>query len=603
MATEKVNVVKIETNDATKSIKDLRKELLELKNQMINLEEGGEEFVKLANKAGELKHQLDEVNESIKGASSDFGDMIGNATSASAGLVGAFQAVEGALHLMGVESEAVTEAIAKMQSLMAITQGLASIDDGIKAFGKLKTAITMATAGMSSFKKALIGTGIGALVVALGTLIAYWDDLKVVLTGVKDEQKKVNEELEAGKKHIDNIITERERLNLLLEQQGKSEKDIVKGNIDEYNRQLEDAQKRIKHWEGLMNTGKKLTDEQNQKYQQALDDEIRLKKLLTTEEKKYQGILKNEADEAQKAEEQALLDKKKAQEEEVKLFEISIERKKILQGEEYTATYQYIQDMLKLYAMKKKLYKDDKVAFEQTVNDELEFIETTIPKEIEALKPVIQGVTVTTNPKENAIKQLNDFAKRVKEKTTQVNQDVQSVGKNTYSSFSNTVSAMNFVASSFTSMLGTLAAQQDTNTQEGFEMQKKLNISTATINGLMGILNAWVSAMSPANAFLTLPGQIALGAAQSIAMGTMMGIQIDAIRKQTFGGGNASTNTPMPNASALLSLNAPQYTQDVNGGSIEDAINAEKNTKVYVLESDITNTQKKVEVIRNENVY
>lgn len=602
MATEKVNVVKIETNDATKSIKELRKELLELKNQMINLEEGGEEFVKLANKAGELKHQLDEVNESIKGASSDMGDMIGNATSASAGLVGAFQAVEGALHIMGIESEAVGEALAKMQSLMAITQGLASIDDGIKAFGKLKTAITMATAGMSSFKKAMIGTGIGALVVALGTLIAYWDDLKVVLTGVKDEQKLVNDELEATKKHVDNIIAERERLNLLLEQQGKTEKEIVKATIDDYTRQLEDTQSRIKYWEGLINTGKKLTEEQEQKRQQLLDNELRLKKLLITEEKKYQELLKKEEKEVTEAEKQALLDKKKAQEEEIKLFEISIDRKKILLGEEYTATLEYITKMSELYAMKKKLYKDDKVAYERTVNDELEFIKNTIPKEIEALKPIIQGVTVSTNPKENALKDLDEFANKVKEKTSKVNTDIKSVGNNTYSSFSNTVSAMNFVASSFTSMLGTLSAQQNTNTQEGFEMQKKLNISTATINGLMGILNAWVSAMSPANAFLTLPGQIALGAAQSIAMGTMMGIQIDAIRKQTFGGG-ASTNTPMPNASALLSLNAPQYTQDVNGGSIEDAINAEKNTKVYVLESDITNTQKKVEVIRNENVY
>lgn len=602
MATEKVNVVKIETNDATKSIKDLRKELLELKNQMINLEEGGEEFVKLANKAGELKHQLDEVNESIKGASSDFGDMIGNATSASAGLVGAFQAVEGALHLMGVESEAVTEAIAKMQSLMAITQGLASIDDGIKAFGKLKTAITMATAGMSSFKKALIGTGIGALVVALGTLIAYWDDLKVVLTGVKDEQKKVNDELERTQKHVDNILTERERLNDIARQQGQSELEIAKANIDEYNRQLEETQKSIQYWEKIKNTGKELTEEQQKKYELHLANEKRLKKLISEEEKKYQSELKKAEDEAKKAEEQARNEAKKAQEEEIKLFEISINRKKILQGEEYTATYQYIQDMLKLYAMKKKMYKDDKVAFEQTETERLEFIKNTVPEEVEALNTVIQGVTVTTNPKENALNQLNDFAKRVKETTTQVNQDIQSVGNNTYSSFANTVSAMNFVASSFTSMLGTLSAQQDTNTKEGFEMQKKLNISTATINGLMGILNAWVSAMSPANAFLTLPGQIALGAAQSIAMGTMMGIQIDAIRKQTFGGG-ASNNTPMPNASALLSLNAPQYTQDVNGGSIEDAINADRNTKVYVLESDITNTQKKVEVIRNENVY
>ena len=66
MSKETIKVVEINTDPAKKSIKDLRKELLELKNQMANLEEGGDEFLEIANKAGELKHQLDEINESVK---------------------------------------------------------------------------------------------------------------------------------------------------------------------------------------------------------------------------------------------------------------------------------------------------------------------------------------------------------------------------------------------------------------------------------------------------------------------------------------------------------------------------------------------------------
>ena len=102
---------------------------------MANLEEGSDAFLEIANKAGEVKHQIDEINESIKGASADFGDMVGNVSNVAAGLIGAFEAVAGGLQAMGVESEAIDETIKRMQGLMAVVQGLSAIDDGIKAIG------------------------------------------------------------------------------------------------------------------------------------------------------------------------------------------------------------------------------------------------------------------------------------------------------------------------------------------------------------------------------------------------------------------------------------------------------------------------------------
>ena len=47
--------------------------------------------------------KFSEINESIKGASSDFGDMVGNVSNVAAGITGAFQAVAGGLQAMGVE--------------------------------------------------------------------------------------------------------------------------------------------------------------------------------------------------------------------------------------------------------------------------------------------------------------------------------------------------------------------------------------------------------------------------------------------------------------------------------------------------------------------
>jgi hypothetical protein len=106
--------------------------------------------------------------------------MVGNVTNVAAGITGAFQAVAGGLQAMGVESEAIDSAIAKMQGLMAVTQGLSAIDDGIKSFAKLgksvQTAGNVGAKGMGKLKKALIGTGIGAIVVLVGSLIANWEE-------------------------------------------------------------------------------------------------------------------------------------------------------------------------------------------------------------------------------------------------------------------------------------------------------------------------------------------------------------------------------------------------------------------------------------------
>ena len=89
--------------------------------------------------------------------------------------------------------------------------------------------------GLSGLKKALIATGVGALVVALGTVIAYWDDIKGLINGVSSQQKKLLKDTEAtrdaNKKQLE--ITEAQENSLKL--QGKSEKEIRDLKIQQTN--------------------------------------------------------------------------------------------------------------------------------------------------------------------------------------------------------------------------------------------------------------------------------------------------------------------------------------------------------------------------------
>lgn len=155
--------------------------------------------------------------------------------------------------------------------------------------------------------------------------------------------------------------------------------------------------------------------------------------------------------------------------------------------------------------------------------------------------------------------------------------------------------AAGLAISSVGNIMNALAEQQDETTKEGFEKQKKFQIAAATMSMLAGILNATTSAFSNENAWMTIWGQIALAAATSAMVAGIGGAQIAAIKRQQFDGGSSSGSL---NAGNVGSLMAPvQYTQDVQGGMLMDNIG---DQKVVVLESDITNTQNKVQIMQSE---
>lgn len=146
-----------------------------------------------------------------------------------------------------------------------------------------------------------------------------------------------------------------------------------------------------------------------------------------------------------------------------------------------------------------------------------------------------------------------------------------------------------------------LAADQDKKTKSGFEKQKKLQIASATMQMLAGLVGAWTSAMS-----LPYPASIIAGASTSAMIGAMGAVQISKIKKQKFdGGGDGSSGTSTSSASAsttaLTNLQSPvQYSAEVQGASVEQQT---KENRVYVVESDITNVQNRVQTVESESTF
>lgn len=263
MSKETIKVIQIDTDPAKKSIKDLRKELKEYKDQMANLDEDSDAFSNLAAEAGDLKHQIDEINERVKGSSSDWGDMVGNISKVAAGITGAFQAVAGGLQAMGVESEALDKTIARMQGLMAVTQGLSSIDGAIDGFNDLTAAMGAAGVKLKSFV-----TGLGkiaapvAIVTALGVaftkLKSAIDGTKSSLEAKAEAQSRFNSELQkeleirkrAGYSEEELIVFEMEKLRLRQEEL-KKENELLEEQHEAAKREAEENARIASSMQGM----------------------------------------------------------------------------------------------------------------------------------------------------------------------------------------------------------------------------------------------------------------------------------------------------------------------------------------------------------------
>ena len=128
-----------------------------------------------------------------------------------------------------------------------IQAGLNTITGGLSGqivkFGKLfvsaSKGIKVAGIALNGFKKALIATGIGAIVVLVGLLVANFDKLKDAVNGVSSAQK---DNLETAKQ---TVAEEQSRLDITnsqdetLKRQGKSEKEILKLKINQTNEVIE----------------------------------------------------------------------------------------------------------------------------------------------------------------------------------------------------------------------------------------------------------------------------------------------------------------------------------------------------------------------------
>ena len=233
--------IELEIQDNSKSLKQQYKEAVaELQKLSATYGETSEQAVKAARSAAELKDQIEFSKDLIKGFNPDakFQAVEG----AVNGVMNGFQAFTGGMALLGVESDKVEEALLKVQSVMALTQGINGVMQAGDAFKVLGAS---AKTALSGIKSGIAATGIGLFVVALGTVVAYWDDIKEAVSGVSDEQKALNKQIDkdiAAQEFKGKMLDNQEEI---LKQQGKSEKEILQIKIKQIDGEIALAETKL----------------------------------------------------------------------------------------------------------------------------------------------------------------------------------------------------------------------------------------------------------------------------------------------------------------------------------------------------------------------
>ena len=725
MAEEFVSVIKIEAGDSEQTVKGLKQQISDLRDEILNLEKGTtqydeavdalqtsqrklDEVMSLTKKTAtaldgsydalvhkmaqlkkewratndearrtELGQQIAEINGQLKDFDASLGNFqrnVGNYQSAldgmeqktedfaasmrqmqetieptkakfesvqkiASGVASGFAAVQGAAALLGVENENLEKTFIKLQAAMALAQGIGGLGDLVEGLGKAKIAFQDLGKSIKAVSATMGKTGWIAVIVAVVAAIS------LVVNAIKNKKKAVDELDESLKKlqkrntNLDESYNERarqlERDIKLMTVQGATEEEIIRKRM-ELNQVYEDAAKKNykeaqKQYLGLkdsLSMGiKGVTQEDVDKAKEVYDDANMVYKEFVEKRKDLANDLVIAQIKAKQKLEDSLpdltdieIDDIEIPEQEFKSDDYEGQAKKradyLIQLAERVAARQIeLNNMSTLsetdkaekeYEINLKL-QEDKLALLERFYDEainngdvesyLELQQDIADQEIEIQKLKYERLKEladekTETDKERFAETSLSFQDQIKEfgdawDEMEIPDKINMIGNAMATSFSAVGDITNALADD-------LEANGEDNEKNAKKI-KNLRIATATMDMLSGIVGAISSAASMG------PVGWALGAIQSAAIATMGAMNIRKIKNTDFNG-NADTNASVTPSAATYATELPAtFTRQITGASEVDNLN--QDTRVYILESDIQESNKRVQVRESESSF
>ena len=215
MATTIEYNIKVNDSGALTSIGQMEDELSKLNEEIKSVDVNSQAFAELATKIGNVEAQLEGAQAGLARFTAE--DKVKAFQGSIDVLGGSIAGVTGAVGLLGVESEEFDKLTARAASAIAFASGIKQASDGAIALSQslsksskaqklFAAASQLASTGLGKFKIALAATGIGALVVGVGLLVANFDKVSAAVTKFIGKSKFLTGIVDTAKAAFDSFI-------------------------------------------------------------------------------------------------------------------------------------------------------------------------------------------------------------------------------------------------------------------------------------------------------------------------------------------------------------------------------------------------------------
>ena len=214
MAIEKVININVQGN-ADEAVGSLRSQLRQAQAEVAELSNKfgatSQQAIEAAKRAGQLKDQIGDAKALTDAFNPDA--KFKSLSASLAGVAGGFAVVQGGMALLGTESKDVEKTLLKVQSAMALSQGLQTIGESVDSFKQLGAVVKsytivqrVSTVLQAAFNAVMAANPIGAVVVAVTALVAAGYALVKMFQESSEETKRSEQAHKALGKELKNQV-------------------------------------------------------------------------------------------------------------------------------------------------------------------------------------------------------------------------------------------------------------------------------------------------------------------------------------------------------------------------------------------------------------
>lgn len=617
MAETKTINLQVETN-----IGSLKSQLREAQAEVAAMAEKfgvtSQQAADAAKKAAELRDKIGDAKSLTDAFNPDA--KFNALTQSIGGALNGFQAFEGAMGLVGSESEALQKTLLKVQSAMALSQGIQGALEAKDSFVQLGAVVKNVFTGMTTASKVFLASGIGLVITTLTILIAKWDDVKAALTPATAQAQKFAESTAESADAARMALTNFDEYERTLKRLGYTEEDIAekrkkrfKEAIQKSQQELAAAQKlyqsqkkdleNVKIFDklGLNATGRLFYgDEETAKAQRKHVAELRqqLAKLKNDEyemrqQQKQAQKEKQEEDKAaaeqqkQDAINRAKAAKDKRLEELAQLKQYNREATDLFKSE-YEKQVRDIQEKYAQQIALAKKYKQDTADLEKAQTEELDNALDKSMGKIDTLSlekfRITQRDLGTLQGSLNTEVQARQEAADMEIKILEAKADRAAKIEEQANSFK--VKATLDGLAAIASISELFGKKSEKAAKKAFQVQKAANIATALITTYQNATSAYASQFTP---IPTPDSPIRGGIAAGIAVASGLA-NVAKISQQKFEGGG-STGGGVSSVGSGIPTQAPSFNVVGNSGVNQLAQLQQQPVQAYVVSGQVTTAQ------------